>query len=100
MLLMLVPSPILAIAGFFLRGLFVAASFPLNDALVMQATPLRQRGMAVSMMSVLWAGGWAVAAWASGVVQERWGFTPVIIFAAATYVFSSLAIITLPIPDE
>jgi predicted MFS family arabinose efflux permease len=100
MLLMLVPSPILAIAGFFLRGLFVAASFPLNDALVMRATPLRQRGMAVSMMSVLWAGGWAVAAWASGVVQERWGFTPVIIFAAATYVFSSLAIITLPIPDE
>ena len=100
MLLMLLPSLIPAAAGFFLRGLFVAASFPLNDAIVMRATPPRQRGMAGSMMNVLWAGGWALAAWISGVVQERWGFAPVIIFASAAYGLSALAILTLPIPDE
>jgi MFS family permease len=100
MALMLVPSLIPASIGFFLRGLFMAASFPLNDALVMKATPLRQRGMATSMMSVLWAGGWAVAAWVSGVIQERWGFTPVLVFATVCYVVSSLAIYTLRIPEE
>ncbi|MBX0326450.1 MFS transporter [Oscillochloris sp. ZM17-4] len=100
MALMLVPSLVPAAIGFFLRGLFMAASFPLNDALVMRATPPRQRGMATSMMSVLWAGGWAAAAWISGIAQERWGFTPVLIFATACYVVSALAIITLPIGDE
>ncbi|MEI6777761.1 MAG: MFS transporter [Chloroflexales bacterium] len=100
MLLMLVPSLITASVGFFLRGLFVAASFPLNDALVMQATPLRQRGRAVSMTSVLWAGGWAGAAWASGVIQERWGFSPVIVFATLAYLLSAVAIFTLPMLDQ
>lgn len=100
MLLMLVPSLMTASIGFFLRGMFVAASFPLNDALVVRATPLRQRGMAVSMTSVLWAGGWAGAAWVSGVVQERWGFTPVIVFATVSYLVSAVAIFTLPIPDQ
>jgi len=100
MLLMLVPSLITASIGFFLRGLFVAASFPLNDALVMRATPLRQRGISVSMTSVLWAGGWAGAAWASGLIQEHWGFTPVIIFTTGAYLLSAVAIFTLPIPDQ
>jgi MFS family permease len=99
MLLMLAPTLALTVAGFFLRGLFIAASFPLNDALVMRATPLRQRGMASSMTNVLWAGGWAAAAWMSGVVQERWGFAPVLIFAATVYALSAVAIITLPIDE-
>lgn len=100
MALMLAPSLVPAAAGFFLRGLFMAASFPLNDALIMQATPLRQRGMATSMMSVMWAGGWALAAWVSGVAQERWGFTPVLVFATLCYVVSALAIYTLPAAEE
>jgi MFS family permease len=100
LLIMLVPALIPAIIGFFLRGMFVSASFPMNDALVMRHTPSRQRGMAMSLMSVLWAGGWAVASVASGYVQVRWGFTPIILFAAAAYTLSALAIITLDLPDE
>ncbi|NTW01911.1 MAG: MFS transporter [Oscillochloris sp.] len=99
MLLMLIPAIIPAAAGFFIRGLFVAASFPLNDALVMQATPLRQRGMAVSMMNVFWAGGWAVSAWISGVTQEYYGFAPALIFAAVTYVISAVAIFSMPVRE-
>ncbi|EFO80538.1 major facilitator transporter [Oscillochloris trichoides DG-6] len=95
MLLMLTPSLIIASIGFFWRGLSIAASYPLNDALIMRATPLRQRGIAASMMSVFWSGGWAAAAWTSGVVLEHWGFTPVIIFAAVAYFGSALAIATL-----
>lgn len=100
MLLMLVPALLPAAAGFFLRGLFVAASYPMNDALVMRATPPRQRGVAMSAMSVLWSGGWAVSALLSGWAQLRFGFAPVIIGAAAAYGLSALAIITMQVPDE
>lgn len=94
-LLMLSPLLIPAVIGFFLRGLFIAASFPQNDALVVRHTPPAQRGLAVSLMSVLWSGGWALAAVISGVVQIRWGFAPIIISVAIAYALSALAIITL-----
>jgi MFS family permease len=100
LMIMLVPALVPAVLGFFLRGMFVSASFPMNDALVMRHTPPRQRGMAMSLMSVLWSGGWAAAAVVSGYVQIRWGFTPIIIFAAVAYSLSALAIITLVLPDE
>jgi MFS family permease len=96
MLLMLVPAMFPAAAGLFFRGLFVAASFPMNDALIMQLTPTRQRGMALSLMSLSWSGGWAVAAVLSGWMQLNWGFAPVIWITVVTYVLSSLAIITMP----
>jgi MFS family permease len=92
MLLMLIPALLPATAGFCLRGLFVAASFPLNDALVMQITPARQRGAAMSLTSVLWSLGWAGASIVSGWAQLRWGFGPAILAAAAAYALSSLAI--------
>lgn len=94
-LLMLVPALAPAVVGFFLRGLFVAASFPMNDALVMRLTPPRQRGMAASLMSVLWSGGWAAAALVSGAVQIRWGFGPLIVVVALSYALSALAIYTI-----
>src|SRR5262245_40221116 len=100
MLLMLLPVVLPASVGFFLRGLCVGASFPLNDALVGQAAPPRQRGMAASIMSVLWSGGWAVASLISGWVQLGWGFAPVIIVAAIAYVLSAIAIITLKIDEQ
>ncbi|PDW02470.1 MFS transporter [Candidatus Viridilinea mediisalina] len=100
LMLMLIPALTPAVIGFFLRGMFVSASFPMNDALVMRHTPTRQRGMAMSLMSVLWAGGWAIAAVSSGYIQIRWGFNPIIIFAAVAYTLSALAIITLKLPDE
>jgi MFS family permease len=100
MLLMLVPALGPALVGFFLRGLFVAASFPQMDALVMRHTSPAQRGLAMSMMSVLWSGGWAFAAFVSGLIQIRWGFGPVIIAATIFYVYSTLAILALPLEQR
>ena len=91
-LLMLVPALLPATFGFCLRGLLVAASFPLNDALVMHVTPARQRGAAMSLTSVLWSLGWAGAAIVSGWAQLRWGFGPAIVVAAVAYALSSWAI--------
>lgn len=100
MVLMLSPSLLLSVIGFFMRGLFVSASFPLNDAIVMQATPLRQRGIATSILNICWAGGWAGAAVISGWVQLTWGFTPIIIATAIAYTFSAWAIVTLPLVES
>lgn len=100
MLLMLAPLLLPAVLGFFLRGLFVAASYPQMDALAMRHTPVEQRGVMMSLMSVLWAGGWALAAVVSGYAQIRWGFAPVLIAAAAFYALSAAAIATLPLKDE
>ncbi|HWQ11815.1 MAG TPA: MFS transporter [Roseiflexaceae bacterium] len=97
MALIAIPALPAAVAGFFLRGLFVAASYPLNDALVMQSTSARQRGAAVSLMSVLWSLGWAGAASLSGWLQVRYGFGPAIGGAVAAYVLSALAIATQPV---
>jgi predicted MFS family arabinose efflux permease len=98
-LIMLIPSLIPATIGFIIRGTFIVASYPMSDALVMANTPLRQRGMAMSLSSVFWAGGWAAGALAGGYMQVRWGFNPLIIFAAVNYLFSALAILTLVFPE-
>jgi MFS family permease len=97
MLIMLAPLLAPATAGFFLRGLFVAASYPLNDALVMQSTPAIQRGIAISLLSILWSLGWAGAAAVSGWAQIHWGFTPVLIGAAIAYAISGVLIVTLSV---
>jgi len=94
-LIMLIPSLIPATIGFIIRGTFIVASYPMSDALVMANTPLRQRGMAMSLSSVFWAGGWAVGALAGGYMQVHWGFNPLLIFAAVNYLFSALAIWSL-----
>jgi MFS family permease len=99
MLLLMPPLLAPAVIGFFLRGLFVAASFPQMDALAMRHTPPAQRGAVMSVMSVLWAGGWAIAALISGYVQIGWGFEPIIVGAALAYLLSTVAILSLPVPD-
>lgn len=95
-IIMLAPVTLPAAYGLILRGLFVAASYPLVDALAMRSSSPRQRGTLMSVMSVLWAGGWALSAAASGWVQVRWGFAPLLVVAAIMYVASAAAIFTLP----
>lgn len=99
MLLLLAPLLMPAVVGFFLRGMFVAASFPQMDALAMRSVPAEQRGVMMSAMSVFWSGGWALAAAVSGYVQITWGFGPIVLAATLAYVLSSLAILTLPVAD-
>ncbi|MBO9319569.1 MAG: MFS transporter [Chloroflexus sp.] len=95
MLLMLTPWLPLAIIGFFARGFFIAASYPMNDALVMGATPTTQRGLAMSLMSLLWAGGWAISAVIWGWVIPVFGYGPQIVAAAVAYALSAFVIWSL-----
>lgn len=98
MLLMLVPSLPVAITGYFLRGFCIVASFPLNDTLTMQIVPRQQRGRVLSIMSMTWSLGWAMTSPISGRLQLAYGFTPVLLIAAISYVLSAWAIATLRMP--
>lgn len=93
--LMLTPLLPIVVAGYMLRGAFIAASYPLNDALVMQLTPVQQRGIAISLLSVLWSLGWSASAWISGQIQVAYGFAPVLVASLIAYALSSWAIWTL-----
>ncbi len=90
--LMFAPVLPVVVAGYVLRGAFIAASFPLNDALVMKLTPAQQRGAAVSLLTVLWSLGWSVAAWVSGQMQVAYGFVPVLAASLVAYALSAWAI--------
>lgn len=90
--LMFAPVLPVVVAGYVLRGAFIAASFPLNDALVMKLTPAQQRGAAVSLLTVLWSLGWSVAAWVSGQIQVAAGFVPVLAASLVAYALSAWAI--------
>jgi MFS family permease len=99
MLLLLTPFWFLSVLGLALRGLFIAASFPMNDALIMRATPLRQRGLVMSLTTMHWAGGWGLSSMLSGWLQVTFGFTPVILLAALAFGISSILIFTLRIEE-
>jgi MFS family permease len=96
MLLMLSPVLWISTIGFLIRGWFIGASFPLNDAYAMQITSPRHRGTLVSVTSMLWSLGWAITSSVAGWVESQYGFTPLIMVAAVAYVFSGLAIFWLP----
>lgn len=93
--LMFVPFLPVVMLGYILRGTFIAASYPLNDALVMKLTPAQQRGAAVSLLSVLWSLGWSVSAWVSGQIQVGYGFMPVLAVSLVAYGLSAWAIWTI-----
>jgi MFS family permease len=87
----------LAVLGLGLRAVAVVASYPLYDALIMEATPPRQRGTSAGMINLTWALGWAICAAISGVIQVRWGFTPVLVASALCYIASTWSMAALRI---
>jgi MFS family permease len=99
MALMIIPALPFALIGFLMRGFFVASSYPINDALVMQMTPSQQRGAMMSVTSILWSLGWATSAAVSGMTQDAVGFTPAIIASCIAFVLSGLTIYTYRAPS-
>lgn len=80
-----VPSLWLAGIGFLMRAALMNMSAPLYSAFCMEQTPEHQQGLASSVLNVAWLMGWAVGPYISGVVQERYGFSP--LFLATTILY-------------
>ena len=82
----------LSAIGYLLRSALMNMSAPLYSAFCMEHTPEHHQGFVNSILNITWNIGWAVGPFISGIVQERYGFTPLFIATAILY-FMSIALV-------
>ena len=75
----------LAVIGYLARGALMNMVSPLFDAYALELTEEHEHGLVNSIRGLAWSMGWAIGPYLSGVVQERWGFTPLFITTAILY---------------
>lgn len=80
--------PSIWIAGFavLVRSALMNMSSPLYSAFCMEQTPEHQQGTASSLLNIAWQVGWSVGPYISGIVQERYGFSPLFIATTILYI--------------
>lgn len=85
-------SPWVAVAavGFLLRNMFMNMATPLLNAFSMEQYSPEEQGMANGLINIGWVGAWSISLMISGVVQARYGFTPLFISMAILYAASIL----------
>lgn len=79
------PWPWLAVIGFLARGALMNMVAPLFDAFALEHSLEAEHGAVNSIRNLAWNVGWAVGPYLSGLVQQRWGFTPLFINTAILY---------------
>lgn len=83
-----VPSLWIAGFAFLMRAALMNMSAPLYSAFCMEQTPEHQQGLASSVLNVAWQIGWSVGPFISGVVQQRYGFSPLFITTGLLYLIA------------
>jgi len=83
-----IPSLWVAGFAFLMRAALMNMSAPLYFAFCMAQTPERQQGFVSSVMNVAWQIGWSVGPYLSGLVQVRYGFTPLFITTTVLYLLA------------
>ena len=79
------PWPWLAVVGFIVRGALMNMVSPLFDAFALEQSHETEHGAVTSIRNLAWNVGWTVGPYASGLVQQRWGFAPLFINTAVMY---------------
>ena len=79
------PWPWLAVIGFIMRGALMNMVSPLFDAFALEQSHESEHGAVNSIRNLAWSVGWTVGPYISGVVQQRWGFTPLFISTGILY---------------
>jgi len=79
------PWPWLAVIGFIMRGALMNMVSPLMDAFALEQTHTSEHGAVNSIRNLAWNVGWTVGPYISGIVQQRWGFTPLFINTGIMY---------------
>ena len=83
-----VPSLLIAGISALMRSALMNMSSPLYSAFCMEQTPERQQGFVSSVMNVAWQVGWSVGPYISGVVQQKYGFSPLFIATSVIYLIA------------
>lgn len=81
-----VPSLWIAGIAVLVRSALMNMSSPLYTAFCMEQTPEHQQGTASSVLNIAWQVGWSVGPYISGIVQERYGFSPLFIATTILYI--------------
>ncbi len=79
------PWPWLAVIGFLARGALMNMVAPLFDAFALEQSREAEHGAVNSIRNLAWNVGWAVGPYVSGIVQQRYGFSPLFISTAILY---------------
>jgi MFS family permease len=86
-----VPIMWISVFAFLIRGALMNMSAPLYNAFALEQVPEREQGLINSILNLSWSIGWAVGPYVSGVVQERYGFSPLFITTGILY-FTALVL--------
>jgi len=79
------PWPWLAVTGFLVRGAMMNMVAPLFDAFSLEQSHESEHGTVNSIRNLAWNVGWTVGPYISGVVQQRYGFSPLFVSTAILY---------------
>lgn len=79
------PYPWLAVVGFLVRGTLMNMVAPFFDAYAMEHTVETEHGTINSLRAWSWNFGWAVGPYLSGLVQQKYGFSPLFVITAVLY---------------
>jgi MFS family permease len=79
------PWPWLAVIGFLLRGALMNMVAPLFDAFALEQSHESEHGAVNSIRNLAWNVGWTIGPYISGVVQQRYGFSPLFVSTAILY---------------
>jgi MFS family permease len=79
------PWPWLAVIGFLARGALMNMVAPLFDAFALEQIHESEHGAVNSIRNLAWNVGWTVGPYISGVVQQRYGFSPLFVSTAVLY---------------
>jgi MFS family permease len=79
------PWPWLAVVGFLVRGAMMNMVAPLFDAFALEQSHESEHGTVNSIRNLAWNVGWTIGPYLSGVVQQRWGFSPLFVSTAILY---------------
>lgn len=80
------------VAAYLVRGAFMNMSVPLYSAFAMEQTPEGEQATLNSIKEMAWQIGWLIGPPISGIVQERYGFSP--LFAATGVLYLAATTIT------
>ena len=84
------PFAWLAVIGFLMRGTLMNMVAPLFDAYAMERTAETEQGTINSLRNWAWNVGWAVGPYLSGIVQQRYGFSPLFLITTILYAVAIL----------
>jgi MFS family permease len=88
----LVPSLPVAVGAHWLRSGFMRVGDPLFRSFAMERLPEQERATGASLMSMSGEGGAAIAPLLSGLIQVRFGFTPLFWGTMLVYTLSLVAV--------